>query len=302
MGKHSHIAGIINLTPDHLSRYNSVEDYYITKFNIFFRQTESDFALINLDDENFEKLCNEKNLDKRIKAQKIYLSKERKGNIFVEDGNIYIMKNLNDRVEDCKDADISENSQVEQFIAVRYLSLKGQHNLENMLFLIGTARILGIPDDTTKEFLKTTKALEHRIEDFFVKGNTTFINDSKGTNVESTLKAIDSFDNSIILICGGDDKKICNDELVKKIKEKVSFVYLIGDNAPLLIKDMEKAGYKNYRNLETLENILNYFKEDMDFSENQTILFSPATSSFCQFKNFEHRGEVFKELTKKILG
>ena len=65
---------------------------------------------------------------------------------------------------------------------------------------------------------------------------------------------------------------------------------------------MEKAGYKNYRNLETLENILNYFKEDMDFSENQTILFSPATSSFCQFKNFEHRGEVFKELTKKILG
>lgn len=299
---HSHIAGIINLTPDHLTRYNSVEDYYITKFNIFFRQTESDFVLINLDDENFEKLCNEKNLDKKIKAQKIYLSKERKGNIFVDDGNIYIMKNLNDRVEDCKDADISENSQVEQFIAVRHLSLKGQHNLENMLFLIGTARILGIPDDTTKEFLKTTQALEHRIEDFFVKGNTTFINDSKGTNVESTLKAIDSFDNSIILICGGDNKKICNDELVKKIKEKVSFVYLIGDNAPLLIKDMEKVGYKNYRNLETLENILNYFKEDMDFSENQTILFSPATSSFCQFKNFEHRGEVFKELTKKILG
>lgn len=299
---HSHIAGIINLTPDHLSRYNSVEDYYITKFNIFSKQTESDFALINLDDENFEKLCNDKNLDKRIKAQKIYLSKERKGNIFVEDGNIYIMKNLNDRVEDCKDTDISENSQAEQFIAVRHLSLKGQHNLENMLFLIGTARILGIPDDKTKEFLKTTKALEHRIEDFFVKGNTTFINDSKGTNVESTLKAIDSFDNSIILICGGDDKKICNDELVKKIKEKVSFVYLIGDNAPLLIKDMERVGYKNYRNLETLENILNYFKEDMDFSENQTILFSPATSSFCQFKNFEHRGEVFKELTKKILG
>ena len=215
---HSHIAGIINLTPDHLSRYNSVEDYYITKFNIFSKQIESDFALINLDDENFEKLCNEKNLDKKIKAQKIYLSKERKGNIFVEDGNIYIMKNLNDRAENSKNTDILENSQAEQFIAVRHLSLKGQHNLENMLFLIGTARILGIPDDTTKEFLKTTKALEHRIEDFFVKGNTTFINDSKGTNVESTLKAIDSFDNSIILICGGDDKKICNDELVKKIK------------------------------------------------------------------------------------
>ena len=297
---HSHIAGIINLTPDHLARYDSVEDYYITKFNIFSRQTEQDFALINLDDEVFKKLYVEKELWKNIKSEKIYLSKEKKGNVFVLDGIIYTMKNLEKKADEVKDEDIHEYA--EALIPVRELSLKGSHNLENMLFLIGAAKILGIPDEKTAEFLKTTKALEHRLENFFIKEKTVFINDSKGTNVESTLKAIDSFDNSIILILGGDDKKISNRELVERIKERVDSVYLIGDNAPLLIKDMEEVGYKNYRNMETLENILDYFKKNMDFSKEQTVLFSPATSSFCQFKNFEHRGNVFKELTVKVLG
>ena len=297
---HSHIAGIINLTPDHLARYDSVEEYYITKFNIFSRQTEQDFALINLDDEVFKKLYDEKELWKNIKSEKIYLSKEKKGNVFVMDGIIYTMKNLEKKADEVKDEDIHEYA--EALIPVRELSLKGSHNLENMLFLIGAAKILGIPDEKTAEFLKTTKALEHRLENFFIKEKTVFINDSKGTNVESTLKAIDSFDNSIILILGGDDKKISNRELVERIKERVDSVYLIGDNAPLLIKDMEEVGYKNYRNMETLENILDYFKKNMDFSKEQTVLFSPATSSFCQFKNFEHRGNVFKELTVKVLG
>ena len=297
---HSHIAGIINLTPDHLARYDSVEDYYITKFNIFSRQTEQDFALINLDDEVFKKLYDEKELWKNIKSEKIYLSKEKKGNVFVMDGIIYTMKNLEKKADEVKDEDIHEYAKA--LIPVRELSLKGSHNLENMLFLIGAAKILGIPDEKTAEFLKTTKALEHRLENFFIKEKTVFINDSKGTNVESTLKAIDSFDNSIILILGGDDKKISNRELVERIKERVDSVYLIGDNAPLLIKDMEEVGYKNYKNMETLENILDYFKENMDFSKEQTVLFSPATSSFCQFKNFEHRGNVFKELTVKVLG
>ena len=297
---HSHIAGIINLTPDHLARYDSVEDYYITKFNIFSRQTEQDFALINLDDEVFNKLYDEKELWKNIKSEKIYLSKEKKGNVFVMDGIVYTMKNLEKKADEVKDEDIHEYA--EALIPVRELSLKGSHNLENMLFLIGAAKILGIPDEKTAEFLKTTKALEHRLENFFIKEKTVFINDSKGTNVESTLKAIDSFDDSIVLILGGDDKKISNRELVERIKERVDSVYLIGDNAPLLIKDMEEVGYKNYRNMETLENILDYFKKNMDFSKEQTVLFSPATSSFCQFKNFEHRGNVFKELTVKVLG
>ena len=297
---HSNIAGIINLTPDHLTRYKTVEDYYITKFNIFSKQTEDDFALINLDDPVFLGLAEREKIKSLMKAKNVYLSKEKKGNIFVYNNEIRIMNDLADRAENLSESEILEKSRF--LIKVEDLALKGVHNLENMLFLIGVAAIVKVPDEKVVEFLSSTKALEHRLENFFVKGNTTFINDSKGTNVESTLKAIDSFNNDIIMILGGDDKKIDNTELVKRIAEKVERVYLIGDNALLLIDDMEKINYKNYKNLETLENVLNYIKENENFEKDQTILFSPATSSFCQFRSFEHRGKVFKELTVKILG
>lgn len=295
---HSNIAGIINLTPDHLARYKNVEEYYITKFNIFKKQIKDDFALINLDDKEFFELYENKKLKEKIKAKKIYLSKEKKGNVFVDNGSIFVMKNLENTIETTNEIieDIAE-----KIIDVKDLALKGIHNLENMLFTISVGKILEIENEKIAEFLKTTKALEHRLENFFIKGKTTFINDSKGTNVESTLKAIDSFENKIILILGGDDKKVSNKELVKKIKEKVSFVYLIGVNASILINDMEKIGYKNYKNLETLENVINYLQEKEDFTEDKTILLSPATSSWCQFKNFEHRGNTFKKLVLDII-
>ena len=299
---HSNIAGIINLTPDHLTRYNSVEDYYITKFAIFDKQTEDDFALINLDDEVFAGLYERSEIKQKIKAQKVYLSKEAKGTVFVYENNIRIMKDLSKRVDEIPNFDEKIDEISEILMKTDELSLKGRHNLENMLFLISSAKILNVENEKLVKFLKSTTALEHRLENFFVKENTTFINDSKGTNVESTLKAIDSFNNSIIMILGGDDKKIDNMPLIERVKEKVDFVYLIGDNAQILIDDMEKVGYKNYKNLETVENVLNYLKEKVDFSKDQTVLFSPATSSFCQFKSFEHRGKVFKELTEKIIG
>ena len=299
---HSNIAGIINLTPDHLTRYDSVEDYYITKFAIFDKQTDDDFALINLDDEVFAELYERNEIKEKIKAQKVYLSKETKGTVFVYENNIRIMKDLSKRVDEIQNFGEKIDEISEILLKTEELSLKGRHNLENMLFLISSAKILNVENEKLVKFLKSTTALEHRLENFFVKENTTFINDSKGTNVESTLKAIDSFNNSIIMILGGDDKKIDNMPLIERVKEKVDFVYLIGDNAQILIDDMEKVGYKNYKNLETVENVLNYLKEKVDFSKDQTVLFSPATSSFCQFKSFEHRGKVFKELTEKIIG
>ena len=299
---HSNIAGIINLTPDHLTRYNSVEDYYITKFAIFDKQTEDDFALINLDDKVFDELYKRSEINERVKAQKVYLSTQAKGTVFVYENNIRVMMDLNSRIDEIQNFEEKIDEVSEILMKTDELSLKGKHNLENMLFLISSAKILNVENEKLVEFLKLTTALEHRLENFFVKGNTTFINDSKGTNVESTLKAIDSFNNAIIMILGGDDKKIDNMPLIKRVKEKVDFVYLIGDNAQILIDDMEKVGYKSYKNLETVENVLNYLKENVDFSKDQTVLFSPATSSFCQFKSFEHRGKVFKELTEKIIG
>lgn len=294
----SQIAGIINLTPDHLARYNSVEDYYVTKFNIFKNQNENEVALINLDDKNFEELYKKDEIKKMIKGKKLYLSKNKKGNIFVHNNGIYVMNDIEKMIN------IEENN-VEKvaykLMDRKNINLKGEHNLENMLFLIGVAKTLNISNEKICDFLQNVEALEHRMEDFFVKENTTFINDSKGTNGDSTITAINSYNNEIVLILGGDDKKIDNTQLIEKIKEKVSFVYLIGENAPILEKEMINLGYKNYKIVETIENALNYLKENEDFSKDKTVLFSPATSSFCQFNNFEHRGKMFKQRTIEIL-
>ena len=285
---HSHIAGIINLTPDHLTRYNSLDDYYKTKFNIFDHQNENDYALINLDDKEILRIISEnKDIDDKIKAKRIFLSGEKKADVFQKDGMI----NVTDH-----------NSQLIPLMKTSELSLKGKHNLENILFIISVGMILTVDIEVMKSFLSSTKPLEHRLENFFEKGKTVFINDSKGTNSESTIKAIEAFGKSTVLICGGYDKQASNKELIDKIAEKVEFVYLIGQTSDILEKELKDQKYTQYKNLKTLENVLNDIKDNLDFSKEQVVLFSPATSSFDQFKNFEDRGRIFKELTNQIIG
>lgn len=285
---HSYIAGIINLTPDHLTRYNSLDDYYKTKFNIFDHQNENDYALINLDDKEILRIISEnKDIDDKIKAKRIFLSGEKKADVFQKDGMI----NVTDH-----------NSQLIPLMKTSELSLKGKHNLENTLFIISVGMILNVDIEVMKSFLSSTKPLEHRLENFFEKGKTVFINDSKGTNSESTIKAIEAFGKSTVLICGGYDKQASNKELINKIAEKVEFVYLIGQTSDILEKELKDQKYTQYKNLKTLENVLNDIKDNLDFSKEQVVLFSPATSSFDQFKNFEDRGRIFKELTNQIIG
>ena len=284
---HSYIAGIINLTPDHLTRYNSLDDYYITKFNIFDHQNNNDYALINLDDKEIMRIISEnKEIDDKIKAKRILLSGEKNADVFQKDGMIYI----------------KNNSQETPLIKISELSLKGKHNLENILFIVSVGMILNVDLEIVKTFLSSTKPLEHRLENFFEKENAVFINDSKGTNSESTIKAIEAFGKSTVLICGGYDKQASNKELVDKIVEKVDFVYLIGQTSDIIEKELKEHKYANYKNLKTLENVLKDIKDNLDFSKEQVVLFSPATSSFDQFKNFEDRGRIFKELTNQIIG
>ena len=281
---HSYIAGIINLTPDHLTRYESLEDYFITKFNIFNHQTSEDYALINTDDKEIMRIVSQK--EEEIKAQKKLLSTHKDADIFSENGSIYA----------------KINGETQFIIKESEVSLKGKHNLENVLFIISIGIILKINTELIREFLSSTKPLEHRLENFFVREKTVFINDSKGTNTESTIKAIEAFQDSIILICGGYDKKVSNKDLVEKIVEKTEFVYLIGETADILEKELINRNFSRYKNLKTLENVLLDVKENLSFTKEQIILFSPATSSFDQFKNFEDRGNIFKELTNKIIG
>ncbi|WP_156299140.1 UDP-N-acetylmuramoyl-L-alanine--D-glutamate ligase [Streptobacillus canis] len=294
-----YIAGIINLTPDHLSRYNDVEDYYMTKFNIFLHQSKKDKMIVNVDDSTFLNLYKiAKELENYKNPKRVYISKNTKGSIFVADGAIYIMKDLYEMYN----SKFNLSQSADKLIEVKDLALKGEHNLENMLFLIATAKICGVPNKVIRNYLKEAKSIEHRMEDFFKKGNTVFINDSKGTNVASTNKAISSYENDIILICGGEDKKVPLDELSKEIGKKIKFTYIYGQNRYLIENELKNVGYNKYLMFETVDECINHIKENVNFEEDITVLYSPATSSFDQFTNFEERGRYFKNKVLEILG
>lgn len=272
-----YISMVINLTPDHLIRYNSVDEYYDTKFNICKNQGENEYFILNSDCEEIIKRL------KLVPGNKVVVSQQEKKDCYIEDGKMFWKG--------------------EEVLEVDKLSLKGKHNLENMLFIVSTGKICGLENDKIREFLYSTKTLEHRMEDFYSYGNMEFINDSKGTNIDSTTYAVEAY-KGCILICGGYDKKLDWTPLVNLIKEHTSYVYLIGDIADELNKRLIEVGYnrENMFLLRELKICLEDIKERFSKEEERVVLFSPATSSYDQFKNFEHRGKVFKELVREIFG
>ncbi|TDT69856.1 UDP-N-acetylmuramoylalanine--D-glutamate ligase [Hypnocyclicus thermotrophus] len=261
-----YISMIINLTPDHMNRYSSLDEYYNAKFNIYKNCNNTDYFILNIDDNEIMTRFN-----KNINLKKISLENE--ADIYYKNNYIFINK--------------------EMYINKNNLSLKGIHNIQNILFIISVSEILGLDRKKLKVFLETTNTLEHRMEEFFKKEDTLFINDSKGTNIDSTIKAIEAFEKDLILITGGKDKKVDLYPLCKIIKNKVKKVYLIGETADILEEILLELEYKkeNIKNLKTIEKVVDNLK-----LESEIVLFSPAHSSFDQFKNFEERGKIFKEL------
>lgn len=273
------ISLIVNLSPDHLDRYELVDDYYDAKFNICKNQKDNDIFIYNLNDE--ETL---KRLADKVKCKTLGVTVDKRK----EQANCYD-----------KDGWLIYND--EKVLETSKLSLKGKHNLENTLFIVTVAKNLNVSNETIQKCLYNTKSLEHRMELFYKWGKTIFINDSKGTNLDSTTFAIEAYKNSI-LICGGKDKGLPLEGIVKTIKNNIKAVYLIGKMADRMEEALLKGGYpkENIYNLKTLENVLKNLKEKLNVNDEEIILLSPSTSSFDQFKSFEHRGEVFKSLVEEI--
>lgn len=268
------ISLIVNLASDHLNRYETIEHYYNTKFKIKNNQKENEYFLVNTN-------CN--NSMKRIKDEKTNI--------------IYVGLDKNDHNQSAWIEDGFLMHRDEKVLDINLVSLKGKHNLENMLFIVCVGKLLDVPTEIIREFLYSTKTLEHRMENFYSFGKNIFINDSKGTNIESTRFAIEAYQNPI-LICGGSDKKLDLRPFAQIIKEKVKEVYLIGEIADKLESDLKALNYPKDRifNLRELEKVVKLLKLRLRRDEENIVLLSPATASFDQFKNFEERGHIFKEL------
>lgn len=270
-----YISMIINMGPDHIERYKNFDEYYDTKLNIQKKQDKNCYFIKNEDDIEIDKR------KEQINTNIVTLSKFKKADVFLENEKIYF-----------KDEYITDKEA---------LSLKGIHNLENVLFMVATAKIIGLDNAKIKEFLSVATPLEHRTELFYTYGNIKFINDSKATNVDSTRFALETNKNCL-LICGGYDKGVDLKPLAHLIKENTKEVYLIGVIAEKIKKLLDEINYDENKifMLDNLEKTLIFIKEKFDKDANEVVLLSPATSSYDQFNSFEHRGKIFKELVLKI--
>jgi len=270
---HPQIAAILNITPDHLDRHGSFENYVAAKERIFARQEAEDALVLNADDEPTKRAA------ARTKSRVFWFSRThvvRQG-AFVREGVIVFRE--------------SEQAAGEPVMRVGEIPLKGAHNIENVLAAVCAARLAGIPAETIRNAVANFKAVEHRLEFVAKLNGVDYYNDSKATNVDATIKAIEAFPGGIHLILGGKDKNSDYRQMRALLTERVKAVYTIGAAAEKIHTHVE--GSVPIVSAGTLENAVE--RAAAVAQPGEIVLLAPACSSFDQFENYEHRGRVFKE-------
>jgi len=273
------IAVVLNVTPDHLDRHRTFEVYADTKARIFENQQGSDFAVLNADDATCVAMA------ARTKAQVFWFSrqKEVQQGAWVRDANIVF-----------RDTRSESKTPQREIMQVSEIPLKGAHNLENVLAAVCAGMLMGCVPEKIRQAVQNFKAVEHRLEFVATIGGVDYYNDSKATNVDATIKALESFPANIHLILGGKDKGSDYTVLNDLLRQRVKRVYTIGA-AAAKIESQIKAEVVH---AETLENAIR--KAHAAAVAGDVVLLAPACASFDQFKSYEHRGQVFKGIVKGL--
>jgi UDP-N-acetylmuramoylalanine--D-glutamate ligase len=265
------IAVILNITPDHLDRHKTFSNYVAAKVRIFENQGADDFTILNADDPTTAGLSD------RTTAQLFWFSrkKEIEKGAFVRGSHIYFRNGSNER-------EISPLAEV---------PLKGGHNLENALAGIAVGMLVGCQPEQIRQAVRNFKAVEHRLEFVAKIAGVDYYNDSKATNVDATIKALESFPANIHLILGGKDKGSDYSVLNDLLRLRVKRVYTIGAAASKIESQIQGAAEIDHA--ETLENAVRRASESAVAGD--VVLLAPACASFDQFQSYEHRGRKFKE-------
>lgn len=268
------VAAILNITPDHLDRHLTMENYVSAKSNIFVNQQSEDYLILNYDDSIVAELANE------AKSHVLFFSRKHS----LESG-IYVSY---DRLV------IKWLGKIYDICSTNEIYIKGSHNLENAMVAALAAFVLGISPESIRETLRTFPGVSHRLEFVAKIDGITYINDSKGTNPDASIKALEAYNKPLILIAGGKSKGSDFTLFAEKIKEAVKKVVLIGEAAGEIKTALDKVGYFSYIEAKSMANAITISTNEAETGE--IILLSPACASFDMFKNFEERGEVFKDL------
>lgn len=272
------VSAILNITPDHLDRHGSMECYADVKKSIARNQGERDFCILNYEDEVLREF------GRTLKCNVVYFSSQRRlaDGLYYEDGGIYI----------------AENGENTLFINTDETNLVGLHNFENIMAAVAMTKSFGVPLDTIREAVKSFVAVEHRIEFVCEKNGVKYYNDSKGTNTDAAIKAIDAMPSKTVLIAGGYDKKSEYDEWVSRFPEKVRKLVLIGQTKENIAAACDIIGFTDYVFAETLEDAVAICAKEA--KDGDCCLLSPACASWGMFKNYQQRGTMFKQLVKKL--
>ncbi|MBQ3705853.1 MAG: UDP-N-acetylmuramoyl-L-alanine--D-glutamate ligase [Clostridia bacterium] len=278
---HPHVALLTNITEDHLNRHGTMEVYTEMKMRMFARQTPEDYAVFNADDPGLKGLSSQV----RSRVLKFSRKKEVRDGAFLRDGEIIFRLDGEER-KICRREEIR---------------IPGPHNLENALGAICCAAVMGVPAPVIRHSLRTFPGVEHRIESVRVLDGVEYFNDSKGTNVDSTLKAVETMTRPTVLILGGYDKKVSFDALSREIKEKQETIretVLIGETAPQIEDSLRKAGYDHILHAKSMREAVETCRKVAEPGWN--VLLSPACASFDMFKDYEERGRVFKSIVSGL--
>ena len=273
---HPEIAVVLNVTPDHLDRHGSFDAYLAAKKRIFDNQTAGDYVVLNADDAQAARMA------QGIQSQLRWFSRKKEVDqgAFVRDGRIFHR----------------DGSGEHEIIPASEISLQGAHNLENVLAAVCVGMIIPCEPHRIRAAVKEFKAVEHRLEYVTSINGVQFYNDSKATNVDATIKALESFPGNIHIILGGKDKGSPYTILNDLLKERAKRVYTIGAAAPKI--EREIAGAADIVHAETLDVAVRRAFESA--SPGDIVLLAPACASFDQFESYEHRGRVFKELVQAL--
>jgi UDP-N-acetylmuramoylalanine--D-glutamate ligase len=279
------VAVVLNVTPDHLDRHRTFEAYTDAKARIFENQQSSDFAVLNADDPTCVAMAS------RTRAQVFWFSRQKEvtQGAWVRDGNI-VFRAASDQIL----AGQTEKSQRE-IMQVSEIPLKGAHNLENVLAAVCAGVLMGCAPEKIRQAVRDFKAVEHRLEFVATIRGVDYYNDSKATNVDATIKALESFPANIHLILGGKDKGSDYTVLNDLLRQRVKRVYTIGAAAAKIESQIKGADVVH---ADTLDHALR--KAYAAAQPGDVVLLAPACASFDQFKNYEHRGQLFKDVVRAL--
>ncbi len=278
---HPHVSAILNITPDHLNRHHTMEKYIAIKESITMNQKERDFCILNYDDP----ILRDFGASKELKAVPVYFSSTRvlEEGYFLRDG--WIVRK-------------EKNQKEERILPVEKLNIIGKHNYENAMVAIAMGFCMEVPKDLICEACTEFVAVEHRIE--FVKERTgvKYYNDSKGTNPDASIKAIQAMPGPTILIGGGYDKHSTYDEWIENFEGKVKYLVLIGETRDAIADCCRTHGFDNVMYAESLEEAVKVCASYAEMGD--CVLLSPACASWDMFKNYEERGKLFKQYVNEL--